>query len=437
MNIKNINKTTAIFLLLILCLLTLTSARRPKCRTKKPDPLELASIHIIDRNGLSETLSGKDRLKQFECVDFLKSQPYQKVLRIYVRDSAGNIRSVVTTYYENGSVKQFLEILNGRAKGSYFEWHENGVMSLSAHVIGGSPDVTPLAEKTWLFEGISRAWDENGKIIAENIYSKGSLEGISTYYHPCGNKWKIIPYCKNEIEGTVEFLRSDSQLLQKINYEKGKKNGPATRYWDSENIASAEEYVNGKLMQAKYFDQQGNVVAEIIDGTGYRAVFGKNHITELQEFQEGVLEGQVKFFNSKGKLQRTYKIRNGIKHGEEIEYFPQLHSKEPLTPRFSFNWNDGKIQGLYKSWYRNGNQKSQKEMANSAKNGILTVWYRDGKIMMIEEYESNKLIRGDYFKKDERFPVSQVIQGKGTVTIFDGDGHFVEKIKYNFGKPDQ
>ncbi len=69
------------------------------------------------------------------------------------------------------------------------------------------------------------------------------------------------------------------------------------------------------------------------------------------------------------------------------------------------------------------------------KNGVSTAWYRNGNLMMIEEYEQNKLIRGDYFKKGEKVPVSQVIQGKGTVTSFDADGHFIQKIPYLNGKP--
>ncbi len=39
----------------------------------------LSSINIIDRNGISETVSSKDRLKKYEEVDWLAPQPYEKV----------------------------------------------------------------------------------------------------------------------------------------------------------------------------------------------------------------------------------------------------------------------------------------------------------------------------------------------------------------------
>lgn len=424
---------TFLFFGLLFCLLT-AGVRPNKSNRRCP---ELTSVHIVDRNGLSETISNKERLIQFQSVDFLKSQPYQKVLRIYSRDSIGNIRSVVTTYYENGNPKQFLEVINGRASGNYREWHENGVMSISAYIIGGTPDVTACAEKTWLFDGPSCAWNEDGNLEAKITYAQGSLEGISLYYHPCGRIWKKIPYCKNVVEGTVEFFDNTGQLVREMTYVDGKKHGIAVRYWTPDQIASRECYDSGNLREAEYFDLDQNKVAEIKNGTGYRAVFGKDRIVELQEFQNGGPEGEVKFFNRTGCLKRTYRIKNCIKHGEEVEYYDPICPSAPLLPKFSFFWYEGKIQGVMRSWYPDGTPESQREMAGNAKNGILSAWYRDGSMMMLEEYESNKLLKGEYFRRGERFPVSQVIKGNGTAYIFDSAGNFMQKIQYLNGRPGQ
>ena len=105
-------------------------------------------------------------------------------------------------------------------------------------------------------------------------------------------------------------------------------------------------------------------------------------------------------------------------------------------PKLSFCWYEGKVQGMVKTWYPTGALESQKEMANNAKHGVLTAWYRDGNLMMIEEYNNEKLVRGDYLKKGEKVPVSQVIEGKGTVSIFDAERYFVQKIVYVNGKPE-
>lgn len=422
---------------ILLCVLLIGFTGAKRSQNRKPRLLPLSSVHIIDRNGFSETISNKERLNQFQNVNFLSSQPYQKVLRIYARDSKGNIRSVVNTYHENGNPKQFLEILNARASGNYCEWHENGNTSLMAKVIGGMADVTSMAEKTWLFDGPSYAWDEEEHQIAEINYSQGSLEGMTTYFHPNSQIWKRIPYAKNQLEGTAEMFRSNGELLQQISYFQGERHGPSVRYWEGQQLASYEDYCRGKLENGQYFDKQGNLLAEVKHGAGYRAIFGKENIQELQEFIDGSLEGEVKVFNQEGRLKRIYHVKNGIKHGEEVEYYDRFFaSSAHPQPKLSFYWYEGKIQGMVKTWYSTGVLESQKEMSNNVRNGVLTAWYRDGNLMMIEEYDNDKLMRGDYFKREERVPASQLIEGKGIVTIFDADGHFVQRISYLNGKPE-
>ena len=44
----------------------------------------------------------------------------------------------------------------------------------------------------------------------------------------------------------------------------------------------------------------------------------------------GILEGEVKVFNQQGRLKRLYHVKNGIKHGEEIEYYDRFFA--PPTP---------------------------------------------------------------------------------------------------------
>jgi antitoxin component YwqK of YwqJK toxin-antitoxin module len=427
-------KQVSFVLFLCMLLITFTSAKK----ANKKRLLNLTSIHIVDRNGFEETISAKDRIAQFQRVDFMKQQPYQKVLRIFERDSRGNIRSVVSTYHENGNPKQFLEILNARANGIYQEWHENGNIRLATRVIGGAPDVTGTAERTWIFDGPSGVWNEDGNLIAEMTYNQGLLEGESKYYHACGSIWKIIPYCKNLVNGTVEIYKNNGDLLQQLNFSEGCKEGTSNRFWDCEHIANQENFCKDKLVNGQYFNKEGELISEVKQGNGFRAIFGKESVTELQEYQDGILEGKVRVFNCNGNLKRTYHIKDNIKHGEEIEYYEKTFASPSDEPKIklSFYWYEGKIQGHAKSFYPNGVQESQKEMSNNHKSGVTTAWYKDGSLMLIEEYEENKLVRGDYFRKGEKTPISQVSQGKGIVSIFDADGHFVQKIPYANGKPE-
>lgn len=419
---------------LALMVLYVCTACTPKLYVER-GPEMLASINIISRDGFSETINNPERLNQYANVDFLQTQPYEKVLRVYGREPGGNIHAYITTYHPNGQVQQYLEILNNSAFGVYQEWHENGIQKVEAVVIGGTADVGKSAEDSWLFDGISNAWDEEGNLLAKIRYSRGILEGDSLYYHTSGALWKRVPLCHGLIEGTEEIYKKDGQVFQKTEYHRGLKNGSSIRYWDKEKICTEEVYSRGYLTEGRYYNQEGELVSNIEDGNGYRTTFAKEGVCELQQFKEGCLDGEVKAFGVDDSLLKLYHVKNGQKHGIEIEYYASRKGQKDLKPILSINWHEGVIQGLAKTWYPNGNMESQREMTGNHKNGISTGWYEDGTIMLIEEYEQNKLVHGEYYQQGEKFPVTEVHDGKGIATLHDEGGNFLQKVTYHNGKP--
>lgn len=396
---------------------------------------KLTSINIIDRNSFTETINNPERLVSYEKINFLEPQPYEKVLRVYSRDEQGDTKAYINTYHENGYPKQYLEVLNSRAYGIYREWFPNGAQKIEAFVIGGTADVTPGAEKTWIFDGECRAWNEKEELLGFMPYCKGELEGISVFYHPNGNIWKSIPYHQNKIEGSYQTFTEDGQLLQKTEYQMGIPNGPSYRYWNQEKISSDELFCEGLLMQGKYYTTTGKLICQIENGKGYRAIFNKDTISEMHEYRNGIPEGVVKTYNKYKRLTSLYHIKNGYKHGEEICFYESpIPQKKPI-PKISINWYDGKVQGIVKTWYDNGTQESQKEMSENKKNGNSAAWYRDGSLMMIEQYDHDKLVKGEYYAKGEKIPVSTISHGEGVATIFDAEGTYLRKIIYYHGKP--
>lgn len=396
---------------------------------------KLSCVNIVDRNGLSETISGKDRLLAYQRVNFLAPQPYQKVIRVYSRKPNGDIPSEITTYHPNGQIKQYLEVLNNRAFGCYQEWHENGLLKVKVKVIGGSGDLGPSHENTWLFDGECRAWDEEGCLEAKIDYCRGVQQGESLYYHKNGTIWKKIPYDKGEKHGLEETFLHDGRLLQSFAYCCGKKEGKATRYWNETKIAAIEIFENDKIKEGTYYDNLGNRICSIVDGEGERALFGKDSLAELHEYHRGELDGKVQMFNPSGEMYNVFHVKNGLKHGEDIEFYPSQSSKRKKQ-KMSIQWVQGSIQGMTKTWYPNGNQESQREMSHNQKNGLSTAWYENGSLMLIEEYEKDVLKSGKYFKIGCNVPISQVKEGNGVATIFDSEGNFLHRINYHYGKPE-
>ena len=54
--------------------------------------------------------------------------------------------------------------------------------------------------------------------------------------------------------------------------------------------------------------------------------------------------------------------------------------------------------------------------------------------MLVEEYEEDRLIKGQYYKKNGRDPVSMVFNGNGTAMLYDERGVFLKKVTYVKGE---
>lgn len=393
----------------------------------------LTSIQLLDRNGFSETISLRDRLSVYENTDFLSAQPYQKVVRVYGKVSDGKTFSKITTYHSNGQLWKYLESENGRAHGNYREWYPNGQLKISAVVIEGTADVSEMGQMTWLFDSASNVFDEQGNLIAEILYSKGQLEGTSRYYFSSGELKSEIPYLKNEIHGTLQVFNIGGECLENIPYNNGQRDGLSTIYWSPGKLKAEELYQNGLLTKASYFNLKEEPISKIENGFGKQAVFKDEFLLSLLEYQNGTITGEVQTFNADGCLINLYLVKDGMKMGEEWEYYPTNDGIR--HPKLFLEWDQDSIHGVTKTWYESGVIESQREMNNNKKHGLSFAWYKEGDLMLMEEYEDDVLLKGSYYKNWEKTPISKVENGKGIATLFDREGRLIRKISYEKGLP--
>ncbi len=403
------------------------------CSHSKSDTDHLSSIQLLDRNGFSETISLQDRLAIYDKTDFLAPQPYQKVVRVYGKASVGKTFSKVTTYHSNGQLWKYLEIVSGRANGAYREWYPNGQLKISAFVIEGTADVSEMGQMTWLFDKTSQVFDEQGNRIAVIPYNKGLLEGVSSYYFETGELMKEIPYLKNEVHGTLSLYNKNGDCLESIPYNNGERDGLSTTYWAPGQLKARELYQNGLLTEADYFNHDGSCASQIKNGSGKQALFQEDFLASLLEYQNGKIEGEVQVFNKHQCLTNVYYLKDEMKIGEEWEYYPTTDGTH--HPKLFLEWDQDTIQGVAKTWYETGVLESQREMHNNKKHGLCFAWFKEGDLMLMEEYEDDVLVKGSYYKKWEKSPISKVENGKGIATLFDKEGRLIRKIVYEKGLP--
>ncbi len=404
-------------------------------RAASQDPL--TAIQIQDRNGLTETISNPDRLVAYESANFLSAQPYKKVLRVYKAE--GKNHSKITTYHPNGMIWQYLEAREMRAHGPYREWFSNGQLKIDAYVVGGTADVAPGTQNDWLFDGISQVWDDQGNLIAKISYDKGSLEGPSLYFFPDGSVEREIPFVKNRMEGIATEFYLEGQLKSKVAYQRGAKEGESLVFFENGQIARSEEYKEGLLLKGTYYNPLGKEISAVDNGGGFQAIYENNALTVF-EFRMGKPDGTVKKLTPSGELQRVYSLKNGRKQGEDVEYYlpseldTSLDKDRPL-PKLSLHWNENTVHGAVKTWYPNGMRQSEREYCRNKKQGAALAWYRDGSLMLVEEYEGDRLVKGQYYKMSGKEPVSAVVNGNGIALLYDEQGSFLKKVAYSKGKP--
>jgi antitoxin component YwqK of YwqJK toxin-antitoxin module len=420
-------------LLLIVAFVGLTAGCARPAETGR-----LARLHIIDRNGLSEIISNKDRLDRYASVDFTRSQPYKQVTRTYTPDAEGRAAGTITSYYSNGQIQQSLDLVDGRAFGWYQEWYPNGQPRVRCRVVGGVANLEPASQASYLFDGVSEAWDEEGHLVASIGYEKGVMQGPCIHYHSNGLISLEGVYHQNRIEGELVTYFDTGAVASRSHYEEGRPHGPAQFFWPDGSVQATEEYVEGLLKEAIYSAPNGKQVAQIKQGDGQRAIFDGNKVIRREAYHHGIQQGLIECFDGRGHLTSTFSTRNGEKHGTEIIYYiPSLleNSDQPAKPKLSMSWVDGLLQGPVRTWYDNGTLESSREMAHNKKNGLASAWYRDGSLMLVEEYEKGSLVKGDYYRRGEVSPATRIDQGKGIASLFDPDGHLLRRVTYRSGHP--
>lgn len=390
----------------------------------------LVSIQIIDRNGFAETVSAKDRLSRYQKVDFLAPQPYQKVLRVFQKDPTGKSPSSITSYHQNGHIWQSLEVVDGRAHGTYTEWYPNGRMKMQINLIEGIAELSERAFASWVFEGKNTVWDEQGFLVAEILYEKGMLHGPSTYYYKSGHIKKQIPYIQDKIEGHLLIYTEDGTILESFSFVNNSLHGLCYAYNKLGHLLYEETWKEGKLLEGTYFGPSGEVISKLSNGFGKKGEFEEGVLTQSIEYKDGKAEGLVCCLDKEGNICSTYYQKEGKKHGEEIIYYPGTGQ-----PKILLNWQEDILQGTVKTWFTDGTQESQKEMYQNKKNGTSIAWYKNGSVMLMEEYENDLLVSGTYYKKGDKKPVSKISNKKGIATLYDPEGYFLKKIFYEKGIP--
>ncbi len=166
-------------------------------------------------------------------------------------------------------------------------------------------------------------------------------------------------------------------IAQKVNQldANGKRTGPWLKYYPNGDIRYKGQFKNGKEFGMFHFYEQGSSYPSIIKK------FSKSSDTAV-----------VKFYN-KSRVKTQGKMLGRKRVGKWTYYFSdgkRVFSEE--------HYKDGKLDGLLKNYYINGNLTEASEYKNGEKHGYSKIYTEDGKLIEHVNYVEGKLNgEGKYF----------------------------------------
>ena len=244
-------------------------------------------------------------------------------------------------------------------------------------------EVTQDADGNYINHGAWKMFDERGTIVAEGHYRNGERDGV-------WNRW----YRGNEVD-----------LLTKLPYQQF--SGP---------FVSQANFENGKL-HGKWgiYDSKQRKVSEWMFEGGNRNgksvwYFANGHKMREIDYRDGEIDGEHNEWNADGRqtIKDTYQA--GRKVAAKIDYYSNkqkktegmyLYAREVVqtpddwwTAKLATYMKQGKDEknGIWVSWYQNGQKQTQGEYRNDLQVGKFNWWYETGQLALQGSYDAGKQV---------------------------------------------
>jgi len=321
--------------------------------------------------------------------------------RINRKDSKGLKQGRWKFFYDDFTIKQEGIFKDDKKNGYFKDYDENGSLLTVKKYMNDveqieAPELTSLKIKTDYYpsgkvktvasyngevaEGIRREYNEEGKITAGYVFTKGALTG----------------------EGIVD--------------EEGTKEGEWREYYLDGTLRSIGTYVKGKPVgNWKYYFENGKLESEgkytksgLLDGT-WRWYFEDASIRRIQSYIAGMEDGEYEEHDETGRLIVKGQYAEGVEEGDWIYDFgtyrelgsyrggarfgkwKSYYADEVL--KFEGEYIDDNLNGKVNWYWPTGRLKDQGNFVNGSREGDWITFNEDGTPFLIITY------RGDVEKR--------------------------------------
>jgi len=255
-------------------------------------------------------------------------------------------------YHRNGKLKSIGQYKNGKPIGVYKEYNEKGVISLT------------------------KTYDEDGNLLAEGIIDDKNLFQGKWIEYQNGKVSAKGEYKNSDKNGKWEFFYKNDSLQQSGSYNAGKQEGLWKWYYPNGKLARQEFYLKGKL-------------------DGFYAELNENGDTLSKgQYISGEKEG-IWIYNN-GDHYEKGEYKSGQKEGEWNAWYP--NGKLKYTGVYKRDTQDGR----HIFYFEDGVLMEERYYARGKREGNWNFYNEDGYLIVTITYRSDKEIKVDGVRIDER-----------------------------------
>lgn len=373
-------------------------------------------------------------------------------------------------YFSNGQVSSEGVIKNGLPEGYWISYYPNGIIKSEGN------RKASLLDSTWIFYselgnlqskinykrnkkfGVKTTYSDSCNIVLEEYFENDIKQNYTTYYYDekGKKKWKDIPYIDNVKEGKgFEYAKEDARLITIIFYKKGtllgkekinrkdkkgKKTGTWKKFYDDGKLKEESRYKNdllngylkeydtkGKLINATlYIDGVAQTFAQEISELDIRKEYYDNGNVKVEGIYDvtGKENGTFKYFNKKGKIEKTEIYIHGVliavglidEEGRRQGYWEQYYMDPEGQLKSKGKYKDGKKIDEWEYYFENNQLQQKGKYVKDEKPSGLWKWY----------YENGQLLREETFRKGLEDGMMYEYTEDGKIIT---EGEFIDGLK--------
>ena len=291
-------------------------------------------------------------------------------------------------HYSNGQLKEKISYREGLKDGKFTGYYPSG----KVEYVKRYEDDKPMGK--WKFVR------EDGTTKKIEVYETGKKNDEWITYEKNGDVYYQFWDLDSLVSEYADLHYPNGQLIEKISYKDGLKNGKFTGYYENGQTKHIRTYKDDKL-EGKFADytESGQIlrkqgyVNDLLDGPS-KEWYLNGEVKVKTAYKQGKLDGDFMSYDSLGRKVTKGEYEMRLKAGDWLAWYPSGKKKERSS------YFSGKANGPYTLWDEEGRIIKEGEYSDDLKHGVWITFDPDlGGRQESYEYYDMGIAKLKYFYK--------------------------------------